>query len=154
MIFPPHAQTSHSSLLSLSLDSLLLTFTCIVALGTLELRMGFHSICGLGLWPLWVCFGHGSVTELCHRDSAEKSSLTGCEAEKATEMLNLIFSICEKLEKAGGKMYSLFCFTGIANCPRKGWSLAEHLNSTQHRRLWLQLNFLNHCTTDNIVCIS
>ena len=39
-----------SSPFSLSLNSpLLLSFTRTVALGTLELLVGFHSICGLGL---------------------------------------------------------------------------------------------------------
>lgn len=30
--------------------------------------------------------------------------------------------------KNGGMKYYLSCFTGIASCPRKAWSLAEHLN--------------------------
>lgn len=68
-ISPPHSQMPPIFPFSLFLErGELLTVTCTVALGMLELLMGFHSICGLGLCPLdylnlfwaWLC------DELCH----------------------------------------------------------------------------------------
>lgn len=100
-----------------------------IALGKLELLMGFHSICGLGLWTQ-VWFGHGFVTELCHWDSAVKPSLTGCEAEKATVMLSLISSIYEKLKKGWNEVL-LVLFYRDCKLPDEGlvfsWALEQYV---------------------------
>lgn len=52
-ISPRHSQMPPIFPFSLFLEKgELLTATCIVALGMLELLVGFRSICGLGLCPL------------------------------------------------------------------------------------------------------